>query len=320
MSQTNDIALTFSDWDKLCAAIGNQSGTYIIEFVGDDALSSPYTIFKENDSTREEVWSGEFYEAGIDIPNGGPGPDKWILEVEAISTEYPLQIIGFNHDKVTNPYDYGKARAGMTLQLGCSRSQYGDTKASLFSGSIDNLMTPKGYFFSPTRVRDDYTLGATNWADGGFRIALQDLFKDTDVEPFMVTVQKYTSQFFYMANQWEAPMLTEDRVFLLSENEMFGKQHQAPAQEGEHYEFYKDGYSKFMWHQDLLDGKTDNALLWLRSAQKEQVNETTKDSISACCCYLTVNSRDPLSVNYQPSAAGNVSEARAGFIAPCICL
>ena len=318
-SQDHGSVLYFYDWDKFCTCIGNKAGSYVIE-CPNTAFRDPFVIYKEG----VEVYRGTKASMGVGITDYTESPDRWILEVEEVEdktalTQYPLQIIGFNHDKVTNPYDYGRQRAGLTLQLGCSRSQYGDKTPSLFSGAIDGITTPKGYYYSPTRVRADYSLGATNWADGGFRVALQNLFAETEIEPFMVEVQKYTSQYYYEANAWEAPMLTRDKVFLLSEFEIFGKQHQAPAQEGEQYEFYKDGYSKFMWHKDTLSD-VNNALLWLRSAQKAQVNENTKDSISACCCYLTVNSRNPLSVNYQPSAAGNVSEARAGLIAPCICI
>lgn len=229
--------------------------------------------------------------------------------------EYPLQIIGFNHDPVADPYAYGKHKAGMTLQLGASRNIYGDDKPSLYEHPIQGLMNSDGYFKAPNKVLKDYTEGATNWVDGGFRIALQTLFDETEIADFIVPVQKYTSKYYRSNIYWEDALLSNDKVFLPSEYEMFGKQILAPSAEGEQYEFYKDGYSKFMWTRGLLDSTSKVTRLWLRSAYANKVNELKGDSNYSCNVYMSVNSFNPLSVLYSPSYA-NTGD---GAIAPCIC-
>ena len=231
--------------------------------------------------------------------------------------EYPLQIIGFNHDKVTDPYNYGKQKAGMTLQLGASRNVYGDDIASLPIIPIDGLMTSNGYYKAPNDVKEDFSNGATNWADSGFRKAIQSIFDNTEIEPYIVNVQKLTLKYYRSSSYWSDTLLTEDKVFLPSEYEMFGDQIFAPFKEGEQYELYEDGYSKFMWSQGLLDSPTGTVMrLWLRSGYGKQVNEIKGDSNYSCNIYLLVNSFNPISVGYSPSYATNGN----GMIAPCICL
>ena len=310
--------LAFFDWDKFVDVIDRKVGTYTIK-APQVNFAPPFYVYDEEGT---KIWEGNsLSDLGASIADITASPDEWTVIVGDEKLEYPLQIIGFNHDKVTNPYEYGKQRAGMTLQLGCSRSNkhYGDTRATLFEGVIDGIMSSNGkYYKSPNKVLTDYSEGATNWANGGFRIALQSMFDNTEIAAHIVEVQKYTSQYFSESNYWCAPMLTADKVFLPSEWEMFGVIVHSPAQEGDQYEYYKDGYSKFMWHKDLLNGVITKANLWLRSAQGASVNVNLTDNTTTCAVYLNVKSYDPLSVNYTPSAAA--SETRAGLIAPCICI
>lgn len=227
----------------------------------------------------------------------------------------PLQIIGFNHDKVTDPYNYGKQKAGLTLQLGASRNFYGDTNPSVYEGVIDGLMEADGiHFKSPNKVRSDLTEGATNWADGGFRIALQSLFDGTEIAPYLTEVKKQTSHHYQEGQRWSALMDTADKVFLPSEWEYYGEVLYAPAREGDQYEFYKEGYSKFMWSSGLLSGAVTTERLHFRSAVGSKVG-TDLDSKYNSGVYLSVRSLDPVSVSYSHSYASG-----GGFIAPCICL
>ena len=101
-----------------------------------------------------------------------------------------------------------------------------------------------------------------------------------------------------------------------SEYEIFGQQILAPYIEGEQYEFFKDGYSKFMWSDALLMGDSDLGRLWLRSAYGAKVNELQGDSNYSLNVYLGVNSRNPVNVLYSPSYASSGD----GVIAPCVCL
>ena len=231
-------------------------------------------------------------------------------------SNYPIQIIGFNHDKVADAHTYGKQKAGLTLQLGSSRSIYGDGAPSLYTQSIEGLMNENGYFKSPNRVLKDYTDGATNWAESGFRLALQNLFDKTEIANLIIPVQKYTSRYYKKNIFWSDALLTNDKVFLMSEYEIFGQQILSPYPEGDQYEFYKDGYSKFMWSDALLDGSSRVGRLWLRSAYGDRVNTDQGNSNYTCNVYLGVNSFHPVNVIYSPSYATSGD----GVIAPCICM
>ena len=284
--------------------------------------SKPYyrECYSHSTNGGKVIYFGEWADIGItlsrdiSLENGKGELGSIVYDYD---TKYPLQIIGFNHDKVTEPYNYGKQKAGITLQLGASRNVYGDTKPSMYEGAIEGLMDASGkYFISPNRVDGDLADNATNWAESGFRIAIQSLFDGTEIAPHIVEVQKYTSQYYNGSNYWSAAMLSNDKVFLPSEWEVFGVICHAPCQEGEQYEFYKDGYSKFIWSQGLLDGTLTASRYWLRSAKGSEVSRDTPNSKSSCSVYLSVLSLDPLSVNYSPSVAMGGS----GYIAPCICL
>lgn len=241
-----------------------------------------------------------------------------LLEING--STYPMMILGFNHDKVTDPYNYGKQKAGMTLQLGASHSLYGDDKPSLYSGSIPGLMNSEGYFKSPNGVLKDYKHGATNWADSGFRVALQTLFDGTEIADYIVPVQKYTSKYYHSNIYWSDALLTNDKVFLPSEYEVFGQQILAPYIEGEQYEFYKEGHSKFMWEHSMSKLPLNTVFrLWLRSAYATKVNEFKADSSYSCNVYLTIKSFKPLNVLYSPSYCDSQYDSSSkGIIAPCV--
>lgn len=311
---------------------------YKIRLTATNRMSSaPTKIIYEEEKKLAHLTFPISFECGITIEQIKDGDINQYL-VDATFTPYittnianhtskmvqTLQIIGFNHDKVINPYEYGKQRAGMTLQLGCSRNVTGDEKATLLEplyNNIEGIITEdKLYFKCPNNVLTDYTEGATNWVDGGFRIALQSLFDKSEIAPFLVEVQKYTSQYFDTSNKWYAPMLSSDKVFLLSEYEVFGEVFRAPGKEGEHYEFYKDGYSKFMWSNGLLFEVINGARIWLRSAYGEGVSPSTKNINYAISIYESVVNRNPLRVNYMPSKPSNGKDGVPAYIAPCICL
>lgn len=248
------------------------------------------------------------------------GDGEVVVKNKQVVKNYPVQIIGFNHDKVANKRVYGRDRAGITLQIGVSRNFYGDNKPSLLDMNIGGIMINETYYKSPNSVLTDYTEGATNWTDGGYRLALQTLLDKTELAPYLVEVQKYTSQYFDSTNKWYAPMLSSDKVFLLSEYEVFGEVFRAPAKEGEQYELYQDGYSKFMWSKELLNGQINGARLWLRSANGGGVSPSTKNTPYTISVYEHVSSRNPLKVNYMPSQASNGKDGVPAYIAPCFCI
>ena len=311
------------DLDTFLSAIGRKVGTYTLK-CPQSGFAPPFYLYDEKGT---KLYEGAKDELGIGFSDKTETPDEWKFVVGNIVKEYPLQIIGFNHDKVANPYEYGKQRAGITLQFGASRHIFGDKIPTLYSPILEGVMADDGiHYKSPCRTvfeEGRYVDKRTNWRDGAFRTSLDAILFSSPLEKFVVSVQKYTSQYYKSSNHYSAAMLTEDRVFLPSEYEVFGEVVNAPCQEGEQYEFYKDGYSKFMWSEELLSGAVPNGRLWLRSAKGADVNESTPDSVSSCSVYMSVTSRpddngEGAKVNYQPAAAA--SNSTAAYIAPCICL
>lgn len=275
--------------------------------------------FREGIIGAEWYWFDSWESAGITLSSSYSGK-TFNIYFDYKEYMYPVTIIGFNHDKIANKAEYGRDRAGITLQLGASRAVYGDKKASVFDVAISGIMTADGkHYKSPNKVLADYTEGATNWADGGFRVALQNILDDSDVADYVVAVQKYTSQYYNSTNQYASPMLTHDKVFLPSEYEVFGLVAKSPAPEGKQYEFYEDGYSKFMWSEELLNGAISGARLWLRSAASEKVNRDEPNSIYGTSIYLGVNALNPLNISYMPSAVAS-GDSVAAYIAPCFCM
>lgn len=315
----------FSDLECFLSTIQKKPGTYTLKCPQWN-FAPPYSLY---DEMGTKIYEGVLDELGISLSDMTEGPDEWEFVVDMDNIEYPLQIIGFNHDKVANPYEYGKQKAGMTLQFGASRHILGDLIPTLYSPILEGVMADDGiHYKSPCRTVYDgdsgeYVDRRTNWKDGAFRTSLDTILFSSPLDKLVVSVQKYTSQYYKSSNHYSAAMLTEDRVFLPSEYEVFGEVVNAPCQEGEQYEFYKDGYSKFMWSEELLSGAVPNGRLWLRSAKGADVNESTPDSVSACSVYMSVTSLpnakgEGAKVNYQPASAA--SNSSAAYIAPCICL
>lgn len=315
----------FVDIDKFLGVIGHKTGTYSLT-CQDDHTGTSFVLDEKN---SHNIWIGSncYEDLGIKFSDVPIVPDEWVFVVGTAEKKCPLQIIGFNHDKVADPYSYGKQKAGMTLQVGLSRHISGDLRPTLYSPKLDGVMADDGiHYKSPCRTVSEggiYVDKRTNWKDGAFRTSLNTILARTLLEDLVVPVQKYTSQYYKSSNHYSAAMITEDRVFLLSEYEVFGEVVVAPCQEGEQYELYKDGYSKFMWSEELLSGEVSNGRLWLRSAKGADVNENTPDSVSSCSVYMSVTSLADEAgrgarVNYQPAAAA--SNSSPAYIAPCICL
>lgn len=240
---------------------------------------------------------------------------KVVFTITESFQSIPATIIGFNHDKVSNKIHYGRDRAGITLQLGANRNIYGDSKVGVFDISIDCLMAEENKFKAPNSVLLDCKNGATNWSESGFRVGLQKILNDTEVGQYITAVRKQTSHHWQEGQRWAAYLDTNDKVFLPSEYEYYGEVLYAPAREGEQYELYRDGYSKFMWTNNLLEGTAANDRIHFRSAVANKVNTNNADSSYNCGMYLTVKSLNPVSVSYAHSYA-----AGGAYIAPCFCL
>ena len=329
IATNNDFTFEISDMSAFVSHLGSEDKCYVavhfdyglytttIELTLQRVFNSP-AFYRE---VKGGILDITDFECGLTVRKINPDftyDNVLTLEAEVAVTfgtsSFPMMILDFHHDPVVDPYTYGKQKAGTTLMLGASRNVYGDGTPSLYTKSIAGLMDDRGYFKSPNRVLKDYSDGATNWAESGFRLALQTLFDKTEIGNYIVSVQKYTSRYYKKNIYWSDALITNDKVFLPSEYEIFGQQILAPYIEGEQYKFYKDGYSKFMWSDALLMGDSDLGRLWLRSAYGAKVNELQGDSNYSLNVYLGVNSRNPANVLYSPSYATSGD----GVIAPCV--
>ena len=197
--------------------------------------------------------------------------------------QYPIMILGFNHDNVTDVASYGKQKAGMTLCLGVSRGVNGLDKLPPYDW--DNTMRPNLYesgvgHFDSAHV-DTAAIGGTSvdtmagpyykgdgkdWSKTSFRETLQGLLDNTDLANKIVSVDKRTAKAKYKPEiNYYSSVTTSDKISLLSEYETHGMVKCSCAQEGEQYEFFKQGKSRFFWDTRMLDKKQSTLYLWSRS-------------------------------------------------------
>ena len=178
------------------------------------------------------------------ISKAGKAAEFWnIGDLKNISiggVTYAAQIIGFDHDDVTDPAAYGRAKAGITFQFQkCYVTSY---------------------------AKSDYN----NWGNAYLRtIVNTNLYGDftEDLKNAIVQVNKK-----YQMNSKNSYLGTSnDNVFLLSSFEVFGKTSNGNslAIDGTQYSFYAAGKSKV---------KTDAASStprswWLRTIYGDDTNK-----------------------------------------------
>ena len=146
-------------------------------------------------------------------PNYWKVGDKKNITVNGVT--YAAQIIGFDHDTLTTA-DGGRTKAGITFQLvDCLNTTYS------MNGSNTNV---KGWRGSTMRTSTMATL-------------LNQL--SSDLKSVLKFVNKVTSK----GNNQSGLETTSDKLFLLSEIEVFGATQYSYAGEGKQYEYYTAGNS-----------------------------------------------------------------------------
>lgn len=160
--------------------------------------------------------------------------DKKNITVNGVS--YPVQIIGFNHDTLTSG-----GTAGMTFQLvNCLATKYkmdtSDTNANGWEGCLMRKTTLNSTIY-----------GQLN----------------SDLKAVIKAVNKVSS----VGNNSSGLETTSDKLFLLSEIEIFGSTHYSFAGEGKQYEYYAagnstiktaSGYKFTWWERSPRSGNTTN--------------------------------------------------------------
>ena len=168
-------------------------------------------------------------------PNYWKVGDKKNITVNGVT--YAAQIIGFDHDTLTTA-DGGRTKAGITFQLvDCLNTTYS------MNGSNTNL---NGWRGSTMRTSTMATL-------------LSQL--SSDLKSVLKFVNKVTS----VGNNSSGLETTSDKLFLLSEIEVFGATQYSYAGEGKQYEYYTAGNStikkvngsaNYWWERSPYSGNT----------------------------------------------------------------
>ena len=168
-------------------------------------------------------------------PNYWKVGDKKNITVNGVA--YAAQIIGFDHDTLTTA-DGSRTKAGITFQLvDCLNTTYS------MNGSNTNV---NGWRGSTMRTSTMATL-------------LNQL--SSDLKSVLKFVNKVTS----VGNSSSGLKTTSDKLFLLSEIEVFGATQYSYAGEGKQYEYYTAGNSTIKkvngsasswWERSPLSGDT----------------------------------------------------------------
>lgn len=168
-------------------------------------------------------------------PNYWKVGDKKNITVNGVT--YAAQIIGFDHDTLTTA-DGGRTKAGITFQLvDCLNTTYS------MNGSNTNV---NGWRGSTMRTSTMATL-------------LNQL--SSDLKSVLKFVNKVTS----VGNNSSGLETTSDKLFLLSEIEVFGATQYSYAGEGKQYEYYiagnstikkVNGSANYWWERSPRSGNT----------------------------------------------------------------
>lgn len=170
-------------------------------------------------------------------PNYWKVGDKKNITVNGVT--YAAQIIGFDHDTLTTA-DGDRTKAGITFQL------------------VDCLNTTYKMNSSNTNVN--------GWRGSAMRTSTMATLLNqlsSDLKNVLKFVNKVTSK----GNNQSALETTSDKLFLLSEIEIFGATRYSYAGEGKQYEYYSAGNSTikkvngsadYWWERSPYSGNASN--------------------------------------------------------------
>jgi hypothetical protein len=216
-----------------------QTGTYTVEAVQNDRITSG-TVNVVSDTTAYALklfFLKDFFEHNdwatiIAACHSGSVPDTWVVGNSKTMTigggSYQIDIIGKNHDD----YADGSGKAPLTFQM---HDCYGETK------QMNSSNTNSG--------------GWTSCAMRQTHLPAILSQMPTEVQSGIREVNKLTSA----GNQSATINTTADKLFLLSEIEIFGSVSYSKNGEGTQYDYYKAGNSKMKKY----NGKGSN--WWERS-------------------------------------------------------
>lgn len=149
------------------------------------------------------------------------GDAKFVTMRGSIGTIY-MQIIGFDHDDATYPEEYGRKKAGITFQYG-----------------VANNSAEDGVYKYDAQMNLTNT-NNTGWENSLIRSStVQEVlfYMPDDLQEVIVSVDKRTS----LGEKSPDIGITSDKIWLLSEVEIFGNASSSYEGEGAQYKLYADG-------------------------------------------------------------------------------
>lgn len=246
---------TARDVDKIFIGVDGVAREVERVFIGVDGIAQQcYPELTLENATWEEI--SALSKSGIASLYFSVGETKTITFNG--TTQY-VQIIGFEHDSVSDSATYGNDKAGITFQFGVCNDQKKD-----------------GVYSQYYRM-DTIDENSNAWQASDMRYNTMKTLKGympQDLQNVIVTVNKYTGA---GSGSTYGTYITDDDLFLLSECEITGEAKYAVAAEGEQYEYYSYGTIVGRY----LDGKYVNH--WLRSPMAGDTHFT--------CYYDSYNGR-----------------------------
>lgn len=137
---------------------------------------------------------------------------------------YFVEIVGFDHDDVSDPESYGREKAGITIQ-------FGESGPSAQNGVYKTAYPMYSY---------DPGDGLGSWEKSTIRTSTIPQMKNylpSDLRSVIVPVKKQSRT----QSRYDSTKTLVEDLFLPSASELFGPN--PPLYEGAQYEFYKNGAS-----------------------------------------------------------------------------
>ena len=208
------------------------------------------------DGTDEEIAMAlqKHYAGEIDLTDYWTVGDKRTIHLNAMSADgvseahhaddYEFVIIGMNHDDLTAPIN-GITKAAITIQL--DRMLFTDTTAE-YDSSYDTAHE-YGYMNSSNSNAGGWTSCARRtWCNSVFLGALPQTIQDT-----IKQVDKKTSA----GSRLSTINTDHDKIFLLSEIEIFGRTFYSFSGEGTQYQYFttaSNRYKKPRYNSNYVSG------------------------------------------------------------------
>lgn len=226
----------------------------------------PFTIvdFAMGTDAQIAAMLEKHYSGDIDITNYWHVGDTRIVHINAtnsgtinhVTQNMTMVIMGFNHDDLVTPIN-GKDKAAVTIGFRETMGNNGTAEYEYYWGGAH----------SPINASDNYSKSPLRtWLNNGLFNALPVTFSSLIKEVNKKNLTQHTSTS-------GAPLITKDKIWLLSYPEVFGTTtysnylngNSVSNWEGTQYEYLKDISNRIKYINNDGNPRNDAVLYWLRS-------------------------------------------------------